>query len=148
MIKIKGLRDIVLGLIELYGTNDVFELCDYLNIEIIKKQDLKFESYFSRNLYGDEFIYINDNIDIKKKRELIAHELGHAILHTGLDVAYYNNSLLNKPQIEREANEFAAELLIRDEDLYSCFFDNQTIGGLAYCLEVTEDVVRYKMKGV
>lgn len=142
----KGLRDIVIGLIELYGTNDVFELCDYLDINIIEKENLKFESYFNRNLYGDEFIYISNNLDIKKKRELIAHELGHAILHTDLAVAYYNNSLLNKPKIEKEANEFAAELLVQDEDLNSCIFDNQTVEELAYCLEVSENVVKYKLK--
>jgi Zn-dependent peptidase ImmA (M78 family) len=140
-----GVRDIVIGLIELYETNDVFELCDYLNIEIIEKENLKFESYFNKNSYGDEFIYIDTNLDIKKKRELIAHELGHAILHTDLAVAYYNNSLLNKPKIEREANEFAAELLVQDEDLHSCIFDNQTVEELAYCLEVTKDVVKHKL---
>ena len=113
-----------------------------------EKANLKFESYFSRNLYGDEFIYINNNLDIKKKRELIAHELGHAILHTDLSVAYYNNSLLNKPKIEREANEFAAELLMSDKNINEHLYEDQTVEELADCLEVTEDVVKYKMKEV
>jgi len=136
--------NIVIGLIELYETNDVFELCDYLEIEIIEKENLEFRSYFNRNIYGDEFIYIDESLNIKKKRELIAHELGHAILHTDLSVAYYNNSLLNKPQIEREANEFAAELLMSDKNIYEYLYEDQTVEELADCLEVSEDVVRYK----
>ena len=61
-------------------------------------------------------IYTNANHPRKRRRFTIAHELGHYVLHRDLigngitDDALYRSRLSG--QIERQANRFAAELLM------------------------------------
>lgn len=103
--------DIVTGLIEHYETNDVLELCDCLGISIVRKKLNGIGSFFCRNPYGDEFILIDQSIDLHDSKSLIAHELGHAILHPGITTAFYHKSLMYKPKLERQADIFADALL-------------------------------------
>ena len=61
------------------------------------------------------WIFINDNIDPDSPyfRVVVAHELGHALLHRKENCAFLKkHTLLLTSGIEREANAFAAELLI------------------------------------
>lgn len=65
------------------------------------------------------WILINDSIDKDSPffRVVVAHELGHALLHRTENCAFIKrHTLLLTSGIEREANMFAAELLI-DKDL-------------------------------
>ena len=138
--------DIARGLVEQYGTNNVFELCDYLGISIIYKDLNKSGSFFYRSSYGDEFIYLDSRLDQKTKKELIAHELGHALLHIDLGVVYYKNSLVCKSKLEKQADIFAAELLITPGDIDIWLFEEQTYKDLADCLEVSETIVKNKFQ--
>jgi Zn-dependent peptidase ImmA (M78 family) len=50
----------------------------------------------------------------------LAHEIGHAILHPTVNTPFLKaNTLFLISRIEREANEFAVELLMPDYALYS-----------------------------
>ena len=140
------IKEIVNGLIETYNTNDVYELCDFLNIEILRgKRKNCIKSYFFRDEYGDEFIFLNDSMEINEERELIAHELGHAILHTDINIAYYTrNDSVSKSKLERQANKFAAELLLSHVDWKEHIYAGQTIRELAYAVNVSEEVLSYK----
>lgn len=67
------------------------------------------------------WILINDSIDKDSPffRVVVAHELGHALLHRTENCAFIKrHTLLLTSGIEREANMFAAELLV-DKDLIS-----------------------------
>lgn len=49
------------------------------------------------------------------ERHVLAHELGHAILHPKTNITYLeSNTFYSKEKIEIAANTFAAELLIED----------------------------------
>ena len=49
------------------------------------------------------------------ERHVLAHELGHAILHSNTNITYLeSNTFYSKEKIEIAANTFAAELLIED----------------------------------
>lgn len=61
------------------------------------------------------WIFVNDSIDPDSPffRVVVAHELGHALLHRTENCAFIKkHTLLLTSGIEREANAFAAELLI------------------------------------
>ena len=63
------------------------------------------------------WIFVNDGIpdDRPLFRVVIAHELGHALLHRKENCAFIKSrTLLLTSGIEREANQFAAQLLITD----------------------------------
>jgi Zn-dependent peptidase ImmA (M78 family) len=137
------ITDIVNGLVERYETSDVLELCDFLNIEIIKKTHNKdIKSYFFRGSFGNEFIYLNHELDPREERALIAHELGHAILHTDIGVTYYStNKLLNKCKLESQADYFATKLLTFNIDVHDYSWEGQTIAQLAEEIEIYEPIL-------
>lgn len=112
----REIKNLVLGLEEIYGTKDVFELLDQLDITIIKKElpkGKKAKCY--RNELGDEFIYLSPSIKDYEIKFVLAHELGHLLLHKFISSIYYSNSLINKGKLEFEANYFALELLLPDK---------------------------------
>jgi Zn-dependent peptidase ImmA (M78 family) len=141
------IKDIVIGLVETYNTNDIHTLCDYLNIAIVRTYDNKKpESYFIRNESGDEFIFIKSDLNPKEERYLLAHELGHAILHTGLDVAYYCIKSVNRGKLEIQADLFASELLLSNVDLNNYIIEDSTLRSVAEELGVAENLVELKFR--
>ena len=74
-------------------------------------------------------IVINSDLSRELQRVICAHELGHAVLHN--DVAgvkdFHDFSMFNmNSQRENEANIFAAELLLEDEDVYTALNEDTT----------------------
>ena len=109
----KWISNIVIGLIETYGTNDVYLLCNFLNIEIMELNSIyKDKSFFLCNKYGDRYIFIKSNIESNEKQVLIAHELGHALLHANFDISHYCQETSNKENLEFQADYFASQLLL------------------------------------
>ena len=139
------IKEIVEGLIEIYNTRDVYEILDCLDISLIKKSlPHGKKGNFLRDCLGNEIIFVSDNLSSIEEKNIIAHELGHLILHTDLRTRYYSESkLLNKNKIELQADKFAAELLIPDEISIEA---GETIKCISCKLGVFEDLVRLKFK--
>lgn len=94
------------------------------------------------------WIFVNEDIsaDDPMYRVVIAHELGHALLHRKENCAFIKNkTLLLTSGIEREANEFAAYLLISDEMLqgYSGCTQSQFCDCTGYPKELIELRLKY-----
>nr|WP_236782020.1 ImmA/IrrE family metallo-endopeptidase [Aneurinibacillus sp. XH2] len=111
-----------------------------MNIHIIKwdlhKQINGYYKYDRRNRY----IVINCNLDNNFQRVVCAHELGHAILHTRVNTPFMTmNTFFSVNKIEREANTFAAELLIPDDN-----FENLSIYEIASIYQVPVELVKLK----
>lgn len=133
----------VLGLIKKYKTTDPFELASKLNIHIIEwnlhEEINGYYKYDRRNRY----IVINQNLSEEWKRVVCAHELGHAILHTRINTPFMRtNKLYSVDKIEREANRFAAELLINDD----CFKESNNIYEIASLNNVPVELVQLKLE--
>lgn len=110
-------------LVKKYDTRDPYELCQLLGIKVhyydMQKKLKGFFYYQSRQ----KNIVIDSNVNEVLGRILIAHELGHAILHTKIammrgfqEMEMFDNSSLE----EDEANFFAAELLLEDDTVLEC----------------------------
>lgn len=124
------IKKIVDRLIKKYSSNNPFELADYLNCTVIitnLDEDVRgFYQHFQRN----RLIYINGSLPEYDQNIVCAHELGHAVLHTKLNILFLeNNTCCIKNRYEREANNFAAELLIPDNILsqYPNYFNLEQI---------------------
>ncbi|KOY81539.1 ImmA/IrrE family metallo-endopeptidase [Lysinibacillus macroides] len=134
--------------IKKYNTSCPFKLANYLNIQVIE-YDLHEEirgyyKYDRRNKY----IVINSNLTDEWKRIVCAHELGHALLHPRLNTPFMRkNTLFLIDKIEREANLFAAHLLIPDENLFN-FSEQTTIYDIATLHNVPIELVELKYKGL
>ncbi|MBQ8331869.1 MAG: ImmA/IrrE family metallo-endopeptidase [Clostridia bacterium] len=121
MPNIDYISERVCALTRRYGTRDPFQLCDALHIGVKYKElgrQLKAFFFYQSRI---KTIVLNAETDKIIHKILCAHELGHAILHTDMlsamkslhEVELFDTSKLT----EYEANIFAAELLISDEDL-------------------------------
>lgn len=101
----------------LCGTNDPFVIADYLNIEVFRCPLGRISGYY-KYLKKHKCIYVNSDLEDSFAKIVMAHELGHTILHVKENCAFMSrNTLLLTSKIERQANIFAAYLLITDEML-------------------------------
>ncbi|MCC5427834.1 ImmA/IrrE family metallo-endopeptidase, partial [Clostridium botulinum] len=74
------------GLKDTYDTN-IYELYDYLEIKMIKLEPSNIllrgnESLYNRNYFGNEIVLIRNDLNLEYEKFILAHELGHALLHT------------------------------------------------------------------
>lgn len=95
------------------GTSDPFAIADQLGI-LYQICDLQFEGCYMF-LKNHRYIFINQNLPEHEQRLVMAHELGHALLHRKENCYFIRNkTLLLNSKKEIEANKFAMELLLPD----------------------------------
>lgn len=105
-----------------FGTDNPFEIADNLGI-IYQFCDIDFEGCYMF-LKNHRYIFIRKDLPDAEMRMVMAHELGHAVLHRKNNCYFIRNkTLLLNSKVEKEANTFAAELLIPNEVIlenYNC----------------------------
>lgn len=114
----RDIKNIVLDLTQKYNTLNPFKIADSLKIEYIIGPMRKYSGCYLY-LKRHRCIFINEDLSDSDMRLVMAHELGHAILHKSEDCYFIRNkTFLSTARIEKEANTFAAELLIPDSLIY------------------------------
>ena len=142
MIK-KWIDDIISGIVEEVGSNNVYDIADHLGISIIKDNKSQnpilksCDGVYLRSYKKKEIIVIKENLENEK--QVIAHELGHALLHTDYDFTLNNRFSLNFKK-EKEADYFACRLLFSDLTIEDGI---ETTEQLANALGIKEDNVEY-----
>ena len=103
------------ALVKKYGSRNPFDILDHLNVIVVfypLKGVRGFYQYFQRN----NIIYIDERLSYREKMLVCAHELGHMLLHKKSNALFMDSrTLFSVSKYEKEANTFAAELLIPDE---------------------------------
>lgn len=131
------LPDKIIKLLKTYNTNDPFKLARSLGIVIIFL-DLGDTYGFYRCYKRVKTIVINSELSEWLKRYVCAHELGHALLHADINTAFLKkNTFYSIGRIEREANEFAVNLLLYDKNMkdYETKFEILQENGIPYEME-------------
>lgn len=97
---------------------------------------------------GTPYIIINDALDELTARVVCAHELGHDVLHRELAEGGIRDGtlFLSNNKTEREANLFAAELLLTDKAVLSELDYNNDPATAAYDLGVPVELLEYKLE--
>lgn len=110
----KEIRKLASGLTERYGTNCPFQLCEFLNIPLLRLElPKRMRGFCLKQETGRPVIVLNTDMDTPESDYCCAHELGHVLLHPGLNamvIADLTN--LCPGRYENEADYFAACLLI------------------------------------
>lgn len=102
----------VLSLVRKYKKRDPFLLAKKLGINVIENDLGEVYGYYTQ-IRRINFILINSNLSELEKRFVVAHELGHAILHSKITTpCLMHLKNINDIKIECEANKFAVKLLI------------------------------------
>lgn len=131
--------NLLLGLKEIFNSNNIYELYDYLKIKIIKLESINVllqgnEAFYNRDYFGNEIVFIRNDLNISYEKFVLAHELGHALLHTDVYSAAFNKDLINQGKLEKQANYFAIKLL--NLELDSIEFEGFTIEQIASSLDL------------
>lgn len=96
-----------------------------------------------------QVIVINSDLPELIQRIILVHELGHAVLHrktTGLK-AFHEFSLFDETStMEYEANIFAAEFLMNDEDVLELLNDDMSFFSAASTLNVPMELLDFKFR--
>ena len=93
------------------------------------------------------WIFVNENIpaDSPFFQVVIAHELGHALLHRKENCAFIKNkTLLLTSGMEREANRFAAYLLITEDMLQE--YAGCTQEQFCNCTGYPKELIKLRLK--
>lgn len=126
-------------LVRRWRTNDPFELCEYLNIRVLFCDLPESVRGFYHALRGHQLIYLNQEAPEEEQREVCAHELGHAVLHDSINSLFLEETgCFNRGRLEREADQFCAELLVGEPE------EGESAGALARRSGVSEQLVRLK----
>lgn len=136
-------------LLEQYGQRDPFALCGLLEIEVLYHPlGDKLKGYFFYHS-GIRIIVVNRELPEEMQRVVCAHELGHALLHqelASLNAMQELNLFDRSARPELEANLFAAELLIPDEDVISCLNEDTSFFDVAKELYVPAELLDFKFR--
>ena len=97
------------------------------------------------------YIVLNKKLDESMRQLVCAHELGHDRLHqeiAGFTVWHERNLFDPRSKAEREANLFAAELLIPDLEIHSLLNQGMSLETISKCLGHPVDLVLYKIQAL
>ena len=142
----RDIKSIVRSLVGKFNARDPFELCDYNKIEVLFKNLGTIRDMF-HCCYHKKMIYLNKSLHSLIKRQVCTHELGHALLHRDINTIFWaKHTYFVTNKVEIEANVFAAELLIPDDDIRQYFGTGYCIGHIAKEIGVSESLVEYKIK--
>lgn len=112
----RDIKRIVSYYVRKFQTTDPFEIADRLGV-LYQIGEIGCEGCYMF-LKNHRYIFLNQNLDEQETRMVMAHELGHAVLHRKENCYFIRNkTLLLNSKNEIEANRFASELLISDDVL-------------------------------
>ena len=113
----KQIKRIVSYYCKKYNTRNPFVLADCLGI-LYQIGNIGCAGCYMF-LKNHRYIFLNQDLPESELKMVMAHELGHAILHRKENCYFIRNkTLMLTSKIEIEANTFAAELLIPDELIF------------------------------
>lgn len=138
------IRKIVEKLVRFYKTRNPFEMIQGMNVILVfypLNGVRGFYQYFQRN----NIIYIDERLPEHEQLFVCAHELGHMLLHKKANAIFMDTrTYFNTGKYEREANEFAMDLLLSDEFL----IENQdfTTDQLARLTGYSQKLIELRLK--
>lgn len=110
----KDIKKLVNNYIKKFGTSNPFKIADALDI-VVQKGKIDFEGCYMF-LKNHRCIFLNENLSGHEMNLVMAHELGHAIMHRKENCYFVRNyTMLLNSKKEIEANQFAMYMLVSDE---------------------------------
>ena len=127
------------SLVRQHNTRDPFVIAERLGIEVVFRNDFKRQKGAFKLILRQAFIFINANLSPYMQRMVCAHELGHAILHRNLGkskMGLVEFEILDiNSAAELEANLFAGELLLDEEELVEYVHNGWDLLSIARAME-------------
>lgn len=134
---------------EKYKTKDPYKIARAMDIELqIGYMGHRLGCYMY--LKRSKCIWLNEDLDPHEMEFVMAHELGHAIMHP-YENCYFikHKTLLLNSKREIEANKFAVEFLISDDEVQEYAVERQyTIDMLSRLWGYEKELIELRLRGV
>ena len=135
-----------------YHESDPFKLCDAMGIILLDAPMGNYQGAckgFFLTQSRKRSITINIDLPEELQRIIVTHELGHAVLHAkaaGVN-AFHDFELFDSASImEYEANIFAADFLMDDDDVLEKLNEDISFFGAAALLRVPPELLDFKFR--
>lgn len=136
------------NLIKKYKTRNLFEIAENMGLHLYFCDDFKNLLGMYKVIQRRRCIFLNNNMDENLMTMVLAHEMGHDVLHRELSksLSFQEYELLDiKSKPEYEANVFASHLLIDDEKLLSLIHEKYDVVQIASLMEVNVNLLLIKL---
>lgn len=150
---IEGISQAVDKVIKKYEERDPFRLARAMNIKVLLESMGDFPEAckgFFMVQSRKKIVVINSDLPEVLQRIILAHEIGHAVLHAEhlqAVKAYHDFSLYDATdKTEYEANLFAADILLRDEEVIEKLQEDNFFFGVASEFMVPPEMLDFKFK--
>lgn len=140
----KDIKSRVSKLVRHYKTRNPFEMVKGMNVVLVYYPLVGirgFYQYFKRN----NIIYIDESLSDFEKKFVLAHELGHMILHKKSNAIFMDTRTCMKTSgYELEADMFAMHLLVSDEVIED--YKDYTLEQLSRALGYQQKLIELRLK--
>lgn len=134
-----------------YKESDPFKLCEALGILVIPQSlgssPTAIKGFFLE-IHRIPTITVNSDLPPVIQKIIVAHELGHAVLHRPRGIyAFHEFGLFDESSaMEQEANLFAAEYLLDDREVLETLNADNTFFTAAASLYVPMELLDFKFR--
>lgn len=137
------MKKVISKLVKEHQTRNPIEIAENLGIIVLYEPLGSINGYYNI-AFRQKFIHINRDLPDHRKVFTAAHELGHAILHPNSNTPFLRErTYLSVDRMEVEANKFAVNLLISDEELEE--FKELTTGQIAMIYGCHEKLIQLRL---
>lgn len=136
------LNGVAKRLADAYESRDPEVLCERMQIRITDAALPQRIRGFFIHAGGVKAIVLSDALR-EERRFVLAHELGHVLLHPQCNVLFLKRHTYTVPaRLEREADLFAGFLLVPMQELDGCLREQQSIQEIAARYRVPPQIVQ------
>lgn len=132
---------------------NVVAIAEFLGLEIVEEPMADDLSGYLEVRSGSWVVGVNSLHHPNRKRFTIAHEIAHFVLHSGQKKSFHDQTFARRNDdpnpMEREADRFAAELLMPEADVRQMISSgNTTLSGLAAEFGVSALAMKYRVQNL
>lgn len=139
-----NVKEVVNHTVKKYHSRCPYELAEHLNIHIEKCELGQIRGYYLK-AYRIKQIFLNCNLTKETERFVLAHEIGHSLLHPDANTPFLReHSFLSVDKLEIEANKFAIELLLPDDVIEQ--YKDYNVEQLSRILGYHEKLIELRLK--
>ena len=145
---VRKIADTADGIVAEYGTRDADELAQALGLFVMPR-DFSSQKGVYTIILGSRFIFIKSDLGPEMRRIVLLHEIGHDTLHREAaenSGGFSENDLFdrNGSRMEYEANLFAAEVSLTDEEFLEHAAEGYSLEEIAEIMDTDVNLAALK----
>lgn len=133
-------------LVKKIGSRDPEEIAEQSGIYIMPVAFHKQKGVY-KVIERNRFIFIKEDLCPEMRKIVLLHEIGHDMLHRGEAKTFqeFNIFDMKNNRMEYEANSFAAEIALPDEEILEYIHQSYDIEMIAKCMKSDINLVALKV---